>query len=102
MRFVTENALIDTPPGRSAEAPAAVEAADFALIPLWLESDAFDGVAKSAGLARRLGTPAVAVLNFATPNSKSHERPLPLFAGCPLSVRSLSAGESQWFDCARA
>lgn len=96
MRFVTENALIDTPPGRSAEAPAAVEAADFALIPLWLESDAFDGVAKSAGLARRLGTPAVAVLNFATPNSKSHD------AGCPLSVRSLSAGESQWFDCARA
>lgn len=73
VRFVTENALIDTPPGRSAEAPAAVEAADFALIPLWLESDAFDGVAKSAGLARRLGAPAVAVLSFATPNSKSHE-----------------------------
>jgi chromosome partitioning protein len=89
MRFVTENdlaeeieraraagcdfALIDTPPGRSAETPAAVEAADFALIPFWLESDAFDGVSKSAGLARRLGTPAVAVLNFATPNSKSHE-----------------------------
>jgi chromosome partitioning protein len=89
VRFVTENdlaeelerarkagcdlALIDTPPGRSSEAPAAVEAANLVLIPFWLESDAFDGVAKSAGLARRLGTPAVGVLNFATPNSRSHE-----------------------------
>lgn len=89
VRFVTENdlaeelerarnagcdlALIDTPPGRSSEAPAAVEAADMVLIPFWLESDAFDGLAKSAALARRLGTPAVGVLNFATPNSRSHE-----------------------------
>lgn len=66
-------AFIDTPPGRSSEAPAAVEAADLVLIPFWLESDAFDGLAKSAALARRLGTPAIAVLNFATPNSRSHE-----------------------------
>lgn len=89
VRFVTENdlpeelerarkagcdlALIDTPPGRSSEAPAAVEAANLVLIPFWLESDAFDGLAKSAALARRLGTPAIAVLNFATPNSRSHE-----------------------------
>jgi chromosome partitioning protein len=65
--------LIDTPPGRNSEAPAAVEAADLALIPFWLESDAFDGLSKSAALARRLGTPAIAVLNFATPNSRSHE-----------------------------
>ncbi|PZR92690.1 MAG: ParA family protein [Hyphomicrobiales bacterium] len=89
VRFVTENdlpdelerarqagcdlALIDTPPGRSSEAPAAVEAADLVLIPFWLESDAFDGLAKSAALARRLGTPAIGILNFATPNSRSHE-----------------------------
>lgn len=66
-------ALIDTPPGRSAEAPAAVEAADLALLPFWLETDAFEGLKKSADLARRLGTRAVAVLNFATPNSRSHE-----------------------------
>ncbi|WP_198033216.1 ParA family protein, partial [Methylosinus sp. PW1] len=65
--------LIDTPPGRSSEAPAAVEAADFVLMPFWLESDAHDGVAKSAGLARRMGKPAIAILNFATPNSRSHE-----------------------------
>jgi chromosome partitioning protein len=89
VRFVTENelleelsrarsagcdlVLIDTPPGRSSEAPAAVESASLILIPFWLESDAFDGLAKSAALARRLGKPAVAVLNFATPNSRSHE-----------------------------
>jgi chromosome partitioning protein len=65
--------LIDTPPGRSTEAPAAVESADFVLIPFWLETDAFEGLKKTADLARRLGTPAVAVLNFATPNSRSHE-----------------------------
>lgn len=65
--------LIDTPPGRSAEAPAAVEAANFVLIPFWLETDAFDGLTKTAALARRLGTAAAAVLNFATPNSRSHE-----------------------------
>jgi len=65
--------LIDTPPGRSTEAPAAVEAADFVLIPFWLETDAFEGLKKTADLARRLGTPSAAVLNFATPNSRSHE-----------------------------
>lgn len=65
--------LIDTPPGRSTEAPAAVEAADFVLIPFWLETDAFEGLKKTGDLARRLGTPAAAVLNFATPNSRSHE-----------------------------
>jgi chromosome partitioning protein len=89
VRFITENdlpeelgrahgagcdlVLIDTPPGRSSEAPAAVEAASLVLIPFWLESDAFDGLSKTAALARRLGKPAVAVLNFATPNSRSHE-----------------------------
>jgi chromosome partitioning protein len=65
--------LIDTPPGRSSEAPAAVEAADFVLMPFWLEADAHAGVEKSAGLARRMGKPAIAILNFATPNSRSHE-----------------------------
>jgi chromosome partitioning protein len=89
VRFVTENdltdeverarkagcdlALIDTPPGRSSEAPAAVEIADLALIPFWLDSDAHDGAAKTAALARRLGRPFYSVLNFATPNSRSHE-----------------------------
>src|SRR5277367_6264409 len=67
VRFTTENdlpealeraraaecdlVLIDTPPGRSAEAPAAVEASDLVLIPFWLEGDAFDGLKKTADLA---------------------------------------------------
>jgi chromosome partitioning protein len=64
--------LIDTPPGRSAEAPAAVEASDWVLIPFWLENDAFDGLKKTADMARRLGVPATGILNFATPNSQGH------------------------------
>lgn len=88
VQFVTENGLddalsraraaecdlvlIDTPPGRSAEAPAAIEVSDLILIPFWLESDAFDGLKRTAALARRQGIPAFGVLNFATPNSRSH------------------------------
>lgn len=104
VKFTTENELpeelkraeaagcdlvvIDTPPGRSSEAPAAVEAADIVLMPFWLESDAHDGVQKSAGLARRMGKPAVAILNFATPNSRSHEdaaRSVMAALGVPMS-----------------
>ncbi len=65
--------LLDTPPGRNSEAPAAVESADLVLIPFWNDQDAYDGVVKTAGLARRIGKPAFGVLNFATPNSRSHE-----------------------------
>ena len=66
-------AIIDTPPGRSAEAPAAVEASDFVLIPFWLDGDAFDGLVRSDALSRRSGRRTAAVLNFATPNSRRHE-----------------------------
>ena len=66
-------AIIDTPPGRSAETPAAVEASDFVLIPFWLDMDTLDGVARTSALSRRLGRPVAAVLNFATPNSRNHE-----------------------------
>jgi chromosome partitioning protein len=65
--------LIDTPPGRSSEAMAAVEAADLILIPFWNDQDAYDGVTKTAGLTRRLGKEAYGILNFATPNSRNHE-----------------------------
>lgn len=66
-------ALIDTPPGRSSEAMAAVEAADLVLAPFWNDQDSYDGVTKTAGLVRRLGKDAFGLLNFVTPNSKSHE-----------------------------
>jgi chromosome partitioning protein len=66
-------AFIDTPPGRSSEAMAAVELSDLVLIPFWNDQDSYDGVVKTTGLTRRLGKQAYGVLNFVTPNSKSHE-----------------------------
>ena len=88
-RYITENDLleelqraesagcdlviIDTPPGRNSEAPAAVESADLVLIPFWNDQDAYEGVAKTSVLVRRLGKSAIGVLNFVTPNSRSHE-----------------------------
>jgi chromosome partitioning protein len=65
--------LIDTPPGRNSEAPAAVESSDLVLIPFWNDQDAYEGVARTAMLVKRLGKSAYGVLNFATPNSRSHE-----------------------------
>lgn len=65
--------LIDTPPGRSSEAPAAVEVADLVLVPFVNDQDAYDGVLKTTGLLRRIGKEGFGVLNCATPNSKTHE-----------------------------
>jgi len=65
--------FIDTPPGRNSEAPAAVESSDLVLIPFWNDQDAYEGVARTAMLVKRLGKPAYGVLNFAAPNSRSHE-----------------------------
>ena len=82
--------IIDTPPGRNSEAPAAVESADLVLIPFWNDQDAYEGVAKTSVLVRRLGKSAIGVLNFVTPNSRTHEEtarvvleaiPLPM---CPI------------------
>lgn len=65
--------LIDTPPGRSTEAPAAVEAADLMLIPCTSEIECFEGLAKSARLARTIDTPAYVVPNFVRPGSRTEE-----------------------------
>jgi chromosome partitioning protein len=89
VRFTTENDLaaelerakaaqcdlviIDTPPGRGSEAPAAVEAADFVLIPFTADIEAFEQLPRTARLARTTGKIAIAVLNQATPNSRSEE-----------------------------
>lgn len=66
-------AFIDTPPGRSSEALAAVEAADVVLIPFWNDQDAYEGVLRTSGMLRRMGKRGFGILNFATPNSRSHE-----------------------------
>jgi chromosome partitioning protein len=65
--------IIDTPPGRSTEAPAAVEEADLVLIPCTAEVECFDGLPRTARLARTTGTPAVVVPNFVHPSSLSEE-----------------------------
>lgn len=87
VRFTTENdladelakaeaagcdlAVIDTPPARSSEAPAAVECADLVIIPCTADIEAFEQIARTARLARTTGTPALAVLNLVTPNSRA-------------------------------
>jgi chromosome partitioning protein len=65
--------IIDTPPGRSTEAPAAVEMADLVLIPCTPEVESFEGLPRTARLARTSGKPAVVVPNFVQPNSHSEE-----------------------------
>jgi chromosome partitioning protein len=88
-RFTTENNLkgeierakragcdiifIDTPPGKSAEALAAIDEADLTLIPFQPDIDSYEGVAVTARVTRRLGKPAFGILNFAPPNSRTHE-----------------------------
>lgn len=87
VRFTTENDLpeelslakqagcdlviIDTPPGRSTETPAAIEAADLVICPFAPELDHYEGIARIVRLARTTGKPAVGVLNLAEPNSQS-------------------------------
>lgn len=63
--------LIDTPPARSTEAPAAVEFSDFVLVPCTADIEAFEQLPRTARLARTTGKPAAAVLTMATPNSRS-------------------------------
>jgi chromosome partitioning protein len=64
--------FIDTPPGRSPEAVAAVEAADVLLIVMEADDqDSFDALPKTARLARASETPAFGILNKVTPNSRT-------------------------------
>jgi chromosome partitioning protein len=66
--------IIDTPPARSTEAPAAVEYADLVLVPCTPDIEAFEQLPRTARLARTTGKPAVAILTMAQPNSQSEER----------------------------
>ena len=68
-----ELAIIDTPPARSSEAPAAVEVADLVLIPCTPDIEAFEQLPRTVRLARTTGTPAAAVLTLATPGSRNEE-----------------------------
>ncbi|MHA6770349.1 AAA family ATPase [Sphingobium ummariense] len=65
--------LIDTPPARSTEAPAAVEFADLVLVPCSPDIEAYEQLPRTARLARTTGKPAAAVLTLAQPNSRAEE-----------------------------
>lgn len=66
--------IIDTPPARSTEAPAAVEAADLVLVPCTPDIEAYEQLPRTARLARTTGKPAAVVLTMAQPNSVSEEK----------------------------
>ena len=66
-----ELAIIDTPPARSSEAPAAIEAADYVLIPCTPDIEAFEQLPRTVRLCRQTGKPCASVLTLATPNAKS-------------------------------
>jgi len=66
--------IIDTPPGRSTEAAAAVEECDLARVPCNGEIESFEGLPRTARLARTTGKPAVVVPNWVPPGSFTEER----------------------------
>jgi chromosome partitioning protein len=78
--------IIDTPPGRSTEAVAAVDEANLVLIPIEADDqDSFDGIPKTARLARANDTRAVGILNKVTPNSLGQIETARAVCGAPLT-----------------
>lgn len=65
--------VIDTPPARSTEAPAAVEYCDFVLVPCAPDIEAYEQLPRTARLARTSEKPAAAILTMAQPNSRAEE-----------------------------
>lgn len=65
--------FIDTPPARSTEAPAAVDAADMVLIPCTPDIEAYEQIARTERLVRLAGKPALAVLTMIQPSGKSEQ-----------------------------
>ena len=65
--------LIDTPPARSTEAPAAIEFADIVLVPCSPDIEAYEQLPRTERLARTTGIPAFAVLTMVQPNSLIEE-----------------------------
>lgn len=68
-----ELVLIDTPPARSTEAPAAVEYSDLVLVPCTPDIESYEQLPRTLRLARTSETPAAVVLTMATPNSRSEQ-----------------------------
>ena len=66
--------IIDTPPARSTEAPAAIEEADFVIVPCTPDIEAYEQLPRTARLARMTGKSAAAVLTMVHPNSLTEEK----------------------------
>jgi len=59
--------IVDTPPARSTEAPAAVEVADLVLIPTTPDVEPLEQMPRTLRLCRGFGVPVWAVVNMANP-----------------------------------
>jgi chromosome partitioning protein len=66
--------IIDTPPARSTEAPAAIEVADLVLVPCTPDIEAYEQLQRTARVAKGHERPAFVVLNMAQPNSPNEEK----------------------------
>ena len=64
---VADLVIIDTPPARSTEAPAAVEAADLVLIPTTPDVEPLEQMPRTLRLCRGFQRPVFAVINQANP-----------------------------------
>lgn len=63
--------IIDTPPARSTEAPAAVEVADLVLIPTTPDVEPLEQMPRTLRLCRGFDRPVWAVINMANPTSQA-------------------------------
>ena len=66
-RGAADLVIIDTPPARSTEAPAAVEAADLVLIPTTPDVEPLEQMPRTLRLCRGFSRPVFAVVNMANP-----------------------------------
>ncbi|MFC3170248.1 ParA family protein [Paracoccus fontiphilus] len=66
-REAADLVIIDTPPARSTEAPAAVEVADLVLIPTTPDVEPLEQMPRTLRLCRGFGRPVWAVINMANP-----------------------------------
>lgn len=64
---VADLVIIDTPPARSTEAPAAVEVADLVLIPTTPDIEPLEQMPRTLRLCRGFSRPVFAVVNMANP-----------------------------------
>ncbi|MTH80146.1 ParA family protein [Paracoccus aestuariivivens] len=64
---VADLVIIDTPPARSTEAPAAVEAADLVLLPTTPDVEPLEQMPRTLRLCRGFSRPVYAVVNMANP-----------------------------------